>query len=275
MTKNATTKHTTTNAGSIRDALNASTSLAGRIIYIIDGGKGGVGKSIVATVVADRYVSCGHAQGLLVVEGDVTNGDVARRFESTGSSTAYSDLRIGDEWLPTFDFIQKSNAPRVVVSTPATADIGDRAPTLSAVANELGYELVTIFVMGKTPDSIELLMDLYTSGAVSASKSFVVVLNEFFGKANTFRRWDESEAKQILTKDPRCKGIIILPELFYSAEDVLLAAPDYSPSQIIASGQLTVATRVELQTWLARLWLEIDKIEKSLLMTSSRESEDV
>jgi hypothetical protein len=172
-----------------------------------------------------------------------------------------ADLRVSEEWLCALDILETSEAETIVINMPATALIGERKDTLRTVATELGYRVVVFFLMGKTPDSVVLVTESHKSGLLQISDAYLIVLNEFFGKAATFRRWEESSARMTITSDPRCAGVMVLPELFYSAADVLQAALDYTPSQIIESGGLTVGTRVELKTWLEKAWQEIDKTD--------------
>ena len=113
------------------------------------------------------------------------------------------------------NLIEEAKTDFVVVSLPATAAIGERGNLLRTVAGELGYRIVTAFVLSKTPDLIHLVAELHQIGKISVSDSFVVILNEFFGKASDFRRWDDSQIKRTIVSDPRCAAVSVLPELFY------------------------------------------------------------
>jgi len=230
-----------------------------KTLYVIDGGKGGTGKSFTTMVVADRLISLGLAERTFVLDGDVTNPDISRRFKASGAAIGEADLRISEEWLQALSFIEESQADYVVISLPATAEIGDLNTTLKKVASELGYRVVCLFVLNKNKNSIRLLEESYKGGCLAASDTYMVVINEFFGEAPKFRRWADSNAKKVVSADPRFAGVMILPELFYAAEDVLDAAEEYTPSQIVASGKLTVSLRVTLEAWLHKTFGEIEK----------------
>ena len=68
-----------------------------KTLYIIDGGKGGVGKSLVSTIACGSNRSRNLAEKLLVLDGDTTNPDVSRRFKNCGATVAEADLRHPDD----------------------------------------------------------------------------------------------------------------------------------------------------------------------------------
>jgi MinD-like ATPase involved in chromosome partitioning or flagellar assembly len=250
-----------------KTASKSSTDMS-HVIHVVDGRKGGVGKSMFASALADKFLKEGRDGEVFLIDGDATNPDVGRRYTQTNTKVAYADLRKPDEWLTALAFVEESKREQVVVSLPATAAIGERAATLQAAAAEMGFSIFTYFVIGKAPDCIDLLAESFRSGTISVSDKFAVVINEREGKADTFKRWDASPIKKEILADPR-HTIITMPELFYSAVDVLETAANFAPTSIIQSGQMMVVTRMELTGWLNKITSQVDA------MTEKRIPENV
>jgi hypothetical protein len=107
----------------------------------MDRRKGGLGTSLLSTTAAGRIIARGCAESLLVIDGDVTNLDVARRFRSTGASIAQAEFRLPDEWIPALNIIEQVKADRVVISLPEMSGKGERAQSLQLVVSKLALAI--------------------------------------------------------------------------------------------------------------------------------------
>jgi len=178
---------------------------------IVDGDKGGVGKTTVARAIADAYVNAA-ANGLPVckvvcLDADHTNPDFC------GAGGYEPDTKIHDTGLVNLDepknWLELVNAlesiisaaeeeeVRIIISMPATAKrafesgAGEVAQVLSML------NAVPVWVMGRTKDSVTQLQ----SRVDTMPRQFehgLVVTNLFFGTRDKFVLWDGSDTKKEL-----------------------------------------------------------------------------
>jgi septum formation inhibitor-activating ATPase MinD len=179
-----------------------------RTLHVIDGGKGGTGKSTAAMIVCDYLATNGQISKTFVLDGDLTNPDIFRRFETSGATVAIGDLRRSEDWLQALEAIESANCNDVVVSLPATADASEIAPVIKEIVDALGYRLITYFVIVKNPDCIELLSNSFETGIISISQTYCVILNEISGKLAEFRGFLSSEIKQKVEADWTCPALV-------------------------------------------------------------------
>lgn len=128
-------------------------------IYFVGGGKGGVGKSLVAIALADYLV---HRAGetVLVLETDTSNPDVAPCFErEPGVRVEYADLDLDTGWMRLADLCERHPDDAVVVNTAARnhAGVAEHGYILDAALAELGRELVVLWVINAERDGLQLL----------------------------------------------------------------------------------------------------------------------
>lgn len=226
-------------------------------IILVDGDKGGVGKSVVAGALVDWIFGKRHE--VAVVDGDARNADVGRLFDELLPVTQ-ADLRVHDGWMDVTDFIYSQPLHRtVVISMPAGigGELKREAGRFAEMARQQKRPIVLAWVINRTPDSVVLLKEAIESiGADLAHK--VVFKNLFFGDPDKFRRWDSSEIR----KDFEKSGGMVLgfPELHERVMDKLFADPGkmmpYSAAAVpvgqFATSEhgLTASECVELNAWL-------------------------
>jgi hypothetical protein len=151
-------------------------------IFVSHGEKGGVGKSTVAALVADRALAAG--MKLAIVETDNSIPDVQARFEGNtnvvlgrlalGADPEAAISRLGS-WLER-QFANGIEA--VVINTPASAaEVFDRqAEVLGMVVEGLDADLTACFAMGPSAEAIKIFEASCQSGLMSLSAARRVVL---------------------------------------------------------------------------------------------------
>ncbi|UEO00463.1 hypothetical protein A9R16_003415 [Acidiferrobacter thiooxydans] len=173
-------------------------------IIISHGDKGGVGKSIVATVLVEVLVTGGHPVAL--IEGDASQPDVGMRYighEDRGISLGALPLsRAGAADAAVADlsyYLEKSAADRdVIINLPAGAGetLDGLAESLAAVADALGFDLYATYSLGKGEAPAKGLAKSLESGLMSviAPHHRIVLFPAFQGTPETFA-WAHSPAR--------------------------------------------------------------------------------
>lgn len=155
-------------------------------VFLIDGGKGGVGKSTTAALIVDKMLNDGCAPR--IVEADGTVPDVGRRFARHGVQIAMAPLAgktaTADRVIAVFDRVFEGEDD-VVLNLPAGAgEVLDQHAALIGDASEAaGIELVHVWVVGADQASADLAMASMNDGLASVAARRVVVLNEHHGEA--------------------------------------------------------------------------------------------
>lgn len=225
-------------------------------IVFFDGDKGGVGKSAACGAFADWA----QAKGLpiAVVDGDARNPDVGRIFDGV-VPISQANLRLKDGWMDLTDFIHENSDRMVLISMPAGigGELAREASRFMGMAQSLDRPVGLVWVINRTLDSINLLNAALSSfGDNLAAK--IVLKNLFFGEADKFRRWDDSNTKK---KFESAGGITLtLAELHERVMDKLFGDPKnimpYSAAAMPmkeyeqSPHKLTPSENVELLTWL-------------------------
>ncbi len=225
-------------------------------IIFVHGDKGGTGKSMVSSVLVDYYLTNNH--DLLVIEGDNTVPDVAKRFGNliNGVKSGLGGDDPADAVAKIIEYIGEQS--RVIVNLPASAGetLDPLAVDLIAPAFEaLNYEINVCFVIGKTSDSSDLAEKSLKDGLVGISDRQIAVINGFFGKVETFD-WSNSESRAAWLESGGYE--VFLPRLHDRvAREVLSGAfSDY-----LTSNELTIANRILLKRWLEQAHQIADMIE--------------
>ncbi|WP_131111334.1 hypothetical protein [Sulfuricystis thermophila] len=144
-----------------------------KVLYFSHGDKGGVGKSVVASVMTDWLQERGHC--LAVVDGDESNNDVGRRFLDAEGIYAAA-LRLNDPSDAEASIARFSNwlearpqIDRVVINLPANASetLDGQAEILRDVAEALGFKMRVVYSVGKSVPAAQMLQKSFTSGLMS------------------------------------------------------------------------------------------------------------
>jgi hypothetical protein len=209
-------------------------------IVFVSGSKGGVGKSITSMAVLDYLIS---KQGLVrLVEADTSNPDVWKSY-NRNIECDQVDLDEVEGWIQLINACDAQSFKTIVVNTPARNNAGVRkhGEILLAALRELSRPLVTLWVINRQRDSLDLLseyLDLMSGGVVH------VIQNGYFGEEKKFELYRTSALFERVAKQNGKH--LFLPDLSDRVTDEL-----YSKRITLAQAaqQLKIGDRVELQRW--------------------------
>lgn len=211
-------------------------------IIFVSGSKGGVGKSITTMALIDYMIA--KKDLVRFIEADTTNPDVWRCYGKTVEHDGL-DLDEVDGWIQLLNVCDAQPFKSIVVNTPARNNTGvsDHGALLLESLKELGRPLITLWIINRQRDSLELLkeyMDLMPASIVH------VVRNGYFGESHKFELYDNSAIRQ--TIEQREGKSLYLPDLADRVTDEL-----YSKRITLAqaSAQMKIGDRAELQRWRA------------------------
>lgn len=209
-------------------------------IIIVSGSKGGVGKSLTTMALLD-YFSANH-RFLKLIDADVNNPDVFRCY---GRNTDGEVLNLDDveDWIQLVNICDASPFKTVVINTPAQSNVavGKHEAILMNSLRELARPLITLWVINRQRDSLELLNDYMAqvnSGVIH------VVCNGYFGEERKFELYRNSSIRETLST--LGGKTLFLPDLADRVTDELYSK---RTTLVEASQQSKLGDRVELQRW--------------------------
>lgn len=162
-------------------------------LILSHGGKGGVGKSYAAMVLAEALLACG--EQVTIVEADPTQPDVAKRYAGdAGVEVGVLTLnRAGDSENAVAVFgnwLEQSGASQVVVNLPAGADqtLDEHGDLLADLAAALGFRFVVTYAIEKNRVAADELVSSLTDGLLShvADENRFVIVPAYKGEPSTF-----------------------------------------------------------------------------------------
>lgn len=171
-------------------------------IFISHGDKGGVGKSMTATVLVERLLQDGHSVAL--VEGDPSQPDVGVRYAGDKRITlgALPLNRAGDADAAVGQlsyWLESEAGDQVVINLPAGASetLDALAPFLREVADALEYDIYVSYSLGKGDAPTAGLIKSLKSGLLSFinEDKRVVLYPAFQGKPEDFA-WFSNKARK-------------------------------------------------------------------------------
>ncbi|MGO9446785.1 MAG: hypothetical protein ACLPXB_18710 [Thiobacillaceae bacterium] len=240
--------------------------------FIVDGDKGGVGKSMVARTLVDMYCHpelVGQACQLIVLDADRANPDLCGTGGlKAGGAIARTELvNLDDEggWIKLGNlvdpFIKRPQEFRVVVNMPA--GIGTRVfdgsiPLVSEVLDHINA--IPVWVLNRTNDGINAL----EARCRSLPRQYgygVVVTNLFHGSRDKFSVWDSSPLRQELIHEGHWVETE-LPEMYDLLAHNLGRMPldkaeTFGPGGI----QLGFGEKLSLNVWRRAAWESLKVIE--------------
>ena len=194
-------------------------------IYVIGGGKGGVGKSITSHALVDCLRTpvldvatnpSPEPNEVCYIESDDSNPDTFKAVhDSAGVHAEVCNLDNEDGYVRLVNTMgTRSNVP-VVVNTAAraTAALIEHGGLLAAAAQEQARKLVMLWVINRQRDSLELLRAWLDSK--QAYSSVYVVRNLYFGAPEKFDRYNSGRLKTEIT------GTLDLPEITSELADYI------------------------------------------------------
>ena len=134
-----------------------SIALVGQI-YLVGGGKGGVGKSFTTVGLVDTLMQAGFK--ILLIESDTSNPDVWKMYKDEVECRLI-DLDDANGWIDLVNVCDEFRDHVVVVNTAARNNKGVAAygETLNSTLGELNRQLITLWVINRQRDSLELLKE--------------------------------------------------------------------------------------------------------------------
>lgn len=209
-------------------------------IYLVGGSKGGVGKSLVTMALVDYFQ--GRGESILLIESDTSNPDVWKAYnESTPSELV--NLDEADGWIHLVNLCDSKPDSVVVINTAARNSKGVSAygETLNGTLAELMRKLVTLWVINRQRDSLELLkgyMDAIPNAAIH------VVRNGHFGEEKKFELYNGSKLRTAV--EERGGQSVTFPDMADRVSDDI-----YSKRMSIAEAlkELPIGNRAELTRW--------------------------
>jgi hypothetical protein len=209
-------------------------------IIFVTGSKGGVGKSVTSMAVLD-YLTTNNCL-LKLVESDTSNPDV---WKSYGQAVESEQLSLDEVegWIHLVNACDAHPFKTVVVNTPArnNAGVAKHGGILIDALKELARPLITLWVINRQRDSVELLKEYLTlmpAGVVH------VVQNAYFGDPEKFQLYQKSPVHESIAE--KQGKDLVLPDLSDTVTDQL-----YSRRLTLAAAaqQLKIGDRMELQRW--------------------------
>ncbi|MGY8527633.1 P-loop NTPase [Paracidovorax citrulli] len=161
-----------------------------RVVWLIAGNKGGVGKSVVAKALAEWLQ---HADlPVTVVDGDARTPDVAAAFDGLLPTVRF-DLHDANGWPAFSDYLCTADEDGVVVSGHVVTNLPDGISERAMLFFErfmhlvqaYGFAVKVLFVMNRLPDGLHLFGRLQQS-----FPDVIPVKNLAFGKVREFEHFD-------------------------------------------------------------------------------------
>ncbi|MDD4913322.1 MAG: ArsA-related P-loop ATPase [Sideroxydans sp.] len=209
-------------------------------IVLIGGSKGGVGKSMVSMAIIDYLQEQG--ESVLLIESDTSNPDVWKGYGEC-VETQLLNLDEADGWIQLVNLCDSKPDSVVVINTAARNNQGVSAygATLNSTLAELKRDLVTLWVINRQRDSLELLKEYMD--AIPDSRVHVV-RNGYFGEEKKFELYNGSKIRTAV--ESRGGLSLNFPDLADRVSDDI-----YSKRLSIAKAlkELPIGNRAELARW--------------------------
>jgi hypothetical protein len=165
-------------------------------IFLVGGGKGGVGKSLLSMTVVD-YLD-GTGGGPFLVETDTSVPDVYKTYkDAVGGELVNLDEREG--WIDLVNLVESKPESTIVINTGARNQTGisNFGGTLGKALPQLKRKLVVFWLIDRKRESLELLAD-FTEALPEAEMH--VVRNMYLGTEKRFELYNSSKMKATIEK---------------------------------------------------------------------------
>lgn len=215
---------------------------AKRKIYLVGGSKGGVGKSMVTMALLD-YLS-GKGEKLVLIESDTSNPDVWKSYRDQIESHTIN-LDEANGWIELVNLADQYADATVVINTAARNNQGVSryGETLASTLGELSRDLVTLWVINRQRDSLELLKE-YTEALPGSVVH--VIRNGYFGDEDAFELYNASKVRKAV-EDKGGKSLTFPNLADRVSDDIYTKRLSLSK----AAAELPIGNRAELRRWLA------------------------
>ena len=209
-------------------------------LYLIGGSKGGVGKSLVTMAMVDYLQEQG--ENILLIESDTSNPDVWKNYNET-TNTELVNLDEADGWIQLVNLCDSNSDSIVVINSAARNNKGvsGYGETLNNTLAELKRKLVTLWVINRQRDSLELLKEYMDA---IPNTDIHVVRNGYFGEEKKFELYNASKLRASV--EDRGGKSITFPDLADRVSDDLYSK---RMSIAVALKELPIGNRAELMRW--------------------------
>ena len=162
-------------------------------IWLVSGGKGGVGKSTISMGLIDFFESEGETVG--IIDSDTENPDVWKSYEKSNVQLLNLDTKYG--WMDLSDYVEKNPDKNIVINCAARNSQGvtEYGDFLFEAASELKRRLITLWAINLDRDVLESLKQFLDS---KPTAEIHVVRNEFFGREEEFEIFNSSKIRGII-----------------------------------------------------------------------------
>jgi hypothetical protein len=224
-------------------------------IYYVGGSKGGVGKSIITTVLVqfliDKY---GESKTIHLVETDDSNPDVGRIYTGKIPVTPLILDERETGWITLFDLLEENHDSLFVINSAARSNYGIEVNgenfSIALEDQSIPYELVTFWPINRQLDCVSLLMDYLK--AVHYGPVFTI-RNNYWGAPKDFLIYDSmvNRAKNRNMAQSRINGVLDFPSL-----NDLITLQFYSYGKTIpeVAEKLNVFKRQLFMSWKAKAY---------------------
>ena len=199
-----------------------------------------IGKSMVTMASLDHLLS--QSEPVLLVECDTSNPDVWKAYREH-VETELIDLDEADGWIHLVNTCDSHREGVVVINTAARNNLAVKqyGSTLDSSLEELGSELVALWVINRQRDSLELLREFIDAVPKAAVH---VVRNGYFGDERKFELYNASKVRTEV--EGRGGKSITLPDLADRVADDIYVN---RLSLDAAAKSLPIGNRAELGRW--------------------------
>ena len=255
--------------------------------YIIDGDKGGVGKSMVARALTHYFVSkpSENRPKLAIYDADRSNPDVCgegglRADPSVGIiATGLIDLATETGWIEFAEIVSKLTAlgqkSDVVCIVNMPAQIGTTAFDGSiGIVKEVLREAnaVPIWLLSRTQESLRAL-NYRVKRMPSRYQHGLIVKNLFFGSADKFLLWEQDDLYSLVADKQWIETEI--PELNDVLTVKIARRPFHEALHKGIDGEaLTLGYQLALKQWLERTNKALEAIEQVSALQTSQDGDE-
>ena len=211
-----------------------------RPLFLIGGGKGGVGKSLMSMTVVD-YLSYTERSPFLV-ETDTSVPDVYKAYQAeTGAELVNLDEREG--WIELVNLVESRPESTFVINTGARNQTGiaNFGKTLSKALPQLKRKLVVFWLIDRKRESLELLSDFLEA---IPDAEMHVVRNMYLGTEKKFELYNGSKMRAAIEKNGGRS--LNFPEVADRVTDAMNKA---RLTIAKAASELHLGDRMELERW--------------------------
>ncbi len=164
-------------------------------IFLVGGGKGGVGKSMLSMALLDYLRAAENAP--LLIETDTSAPDVWKAYKNDVENHCI-DLEQKDGWLELLDVLDRNADTATVINTKAANQVGLRkfGGMLTEALRQQKRKLVALWVIDRKRDGLELLSGFVETLAQDERVEVHVVRNLYWGDEAKFDIYNGSQLRK-------------------------------------------------------------------------------